>query len=148
MKKIFFFCLFIISFAHVSHAQFLRRDNMLHFNFVLDNGFEKIDLSKSQDVPKRFFMRGTPQLYVTSKNGNATRNLALSYTALYQGAKESDMKVYTMKTPLFSNDFKKDVMAFPVNTGILIAEIRLSIVEPGANPNVNIKPAAFYLYLK
>lgn len=149
MKRILLFLL-LGQIAIISQAQYLRRDNMQAFDYVLDNGFDRINLTQTQEVPKSFFLKGTPQIFITSKNGKyaKNKNLLVTCTAFYQGTKDTDLKVYAMKTPMFTGEFIRDVMGYPTNTAILIGELKLSIIEPGNNSNQSKKQAAFYLYLK
>jgi hypothetical protein len=151
MKKTIALIIFSLTFFTQAKSQYLRKDNMQNFVYFFDNGFEKIDLTQTLEITRAFFTRGTPHLFMVTKNAGyneSKRNLVQSYTAFVRDENNQNLKVFTMKNPLLTKDFQTYIFGCKPGSSIMFSEVKLTIVEPGVNPEKTIKPAAFYIYLK
>ena len=151
MKKTIALIIFSLTFFTQAKSQYLRKDNMQNFVYFFDNGFEKIDLTQTLEITRAFFTRGTPHLFMVTKNAGyneSKRNLVQSYTAFVRDENNQNLKVFTMKNPLLTKDFHTYIFGCKPGSSIMFSEVKLTIVEPGVNPEKTTKPAAFYIYLK
>lgn len=151
MKK--YLILLVLSFAFFTNAksQYLRKDNMQNFVYFFDNGFDKIDLTQTLEISRAFFTRGTPHLFMITKNAGyneSKRNLVQSYTAFVRDENNQNLRVFTMKTPILTKEFQTYIFGCKPGSSIMFSEVRLSVVEPNLSPEKTNKPAAFYIYLK
>jgi hypothetical protein len=151
MKKAIALIILSLTFFNQAKSQYLRKDNMQNFVYFFDNGFEKIDLTQTLEISRAFFTRGTPHLFMVTKNAGyneSKRNLVQSYTAFVRDENNQNLKVFTMKNALLTKDFQTYIFGCKPGSSIMFSEVKLTIVEPGVNSEKNNKPAAFYIYLK
>lgn len=151
MKKYLALTILSIAFFTNAKSQYLRKDNMQNFVYFFDNGFDKIDLTQTMEISRAFFTRGTPHLFMITKNAGyneSRRNLVQSYTAFVRDENNQNLKVFTMKTPILTKEFQTYIFGCKPGSSIMFSEVRLSVVEPNRSPDKTNKPAAFYIYLK
>lgn len=151
MKKAIALIFLCLTFFIQAKSQYLRKDNMQNFVYFFDNGFDKIDLTQTMEISRAFFTRGTPHLFMVTKNAGyneSKRNLVQSYTAFVRDENNQNLKVFTMKNPLLTKDFQTYIFGCKPGSSIMFSEVKLTIVEPGVNAEKSNKPAAFYIYLK
>ena len=151
MKKYLAILVLSIAFFTNAKSQYLRKDNMQNFVYFFDNGFDKIDLTQTLEISRAFFTRGTPHLFMITKNAGyneSKRNLVQSYTAFVRDENNQNLRVFTMKTPILTKEFQTYIFGCKPGSSIMFSEVRLSVVEPNLTPEKTNKPAAFYIYLK
>ena len=151
MKKSLAILVFTLAFFTNAQSQYLRKDNMQNFVYFFDNGFDKIDLTQTLEISRAFFTRGTPRLFMVTKNAGyneSKRNLVQSYTAFVRDENNQNLKVFTMKTPILTKEFQTYIFGCKPGSSIMFSEVRLSVVETNPTPDKTNKPAAFYIYLK
>ncbi len=151
MKKAIALIILSLTFFIQAKSQYLRKDNMQNFVYFFDNGFDKIDLTQTLELSRAFFTRGTPQLFMITKNAGyneSKRNLVQSYTAFVRDENNQNLKIFTMKTPILTKEIQTYIFGCKPGSSIMFSEVRLSVVEPKITSDKTNKPAAFYIYLK
>ena len=76
MKKATVLFILCLTFFIQAKSQYLRKDNMQNFVYIFDNGFDKIDLTQTLEISRAFFTRGTPHLFMITKNAGYSDELA------------------------------------------------------------------------
>lgn len=128
------------------------------FNYILDNGFDKVDLMKVPSVDKSFFNLGNAQLIIYDKNDRSKRNLLNSFTLV---AESNDPKlpnkVFQTPSPNFTSGCKQYLTMLPSGSKITFMEVKLNVTlpvavqqAPGSKHQLGpgVLPIAFYLFIK
>lgn len=128
------------------------------FTYVLDNGFEKIDLMKVPDIDKSFFNLGNAQLIICDKNDPRKKNLLNSFTLIVEPSDPTmQNKVFSNPSPSFTSGCKQYVTALKTQSKITFSEVKLNVTLPVTNPQApgskyglgpGVLPIAFFLYIK
>jgi hypothetical protein len=134
MKKAIAITILSLTIFTQAKSQYLRKDNMQNFVYFFDNGFDKIDLTQTLEISRAFFTRGTPHLFMITKNAGyneSKRNLVQSYTAFVRDENNQNLRVFTMKTPILTKEFQTYIFGCKPGSSIMFSEVKLTIVEPG-----------------
>lgn len=128
------------------------------FTYILDNGFEKIDLMKVPDIDKSFFNLGHAQLLICDKNDPRKKNLLNSFTLIVEPIDQSmQNKIFTMPSSSFTGACMQYVTALKPKSKITFSEVKLNTTLPVANQHApgskyslptGMLPVAFFLYIK
>jgi hypothetical protein len=129
------------------------------FSYVLDNGFEKIDLMKVGTIDKSFFNLGTTQLIICDKNDRSNKNLLNSFTLVIESSDPSKVqnKVFATPSPVFTSGCKQLITILPSQSKITFMEVKLNTTLPVAVQQApgskhvlgpGVLPIAFFLYIK
>ncbi len=128
------------------------------FSYILDNGFEKIDLEKVPDIDKSFFNLGNAQLIIYDKNDPKKKNLLNSFTLIVEPSDPNmQNKVFAHPSPTFSSNCKQYVTALKPKSKITFSEVKLNTTLPVTNAQApgskyglptGMLPVAFFLYIK
>ncbi|MBC7382116.1 MAG: hypothetical protein H7296_03870 [Bacteroidia bacterium] len=128
------------------------------FTYILDNGFEKIDLMKVPDIDKSFFNIGNAQLIICEKNDTRKKNLLNSFTLIVEPSDPNEQsKVFSNPSPTFTSVCKQFVTGLKPKSKITFSEVKLNTSIPVTNSQapgskyglpMGMLPVAFFLYIK
>lgn len=128
------------------------------FTYVLDNGFEKIDLMLVGTVDKSFFNLGNAQLIICDKNDKSRKNLLNSFTLMVEPSESKiQSKVFPTPSPTFTSGCKQMITMLPAQSKITFTEVKLNTTLPVAVQQapgskhalgVGVLPIAFFLHIK
>ncbi|MCF8445775.1 MAG: hypothetical protein K9H61_02160 [Bacteroidia bacterium] len=128
------------------------------FSYILDNGFEKIDLMKVGSIDKQFFNLGNPQLLIYDINDKSKRNLLNSFTLVIESSDQKiQNKVFQTPSPAFTSGCKQLITILPSESKITFMEVKLNTTLPVAVQQApgskhilapGVLPIAFFLYIK
>jgi hypothetical protein len=128
------------------------------FTYILDNGFEKVDLMLVGSIDKSFFNLGNAQLIICDKNDKSKRNLLNSFTLMVEpNDPKIQSKVFPTPSSVFSSGCKQMITMLPSQSKITFTEVKLNTTLPVAvqqapgskhSLGVGVLPIAFFLYIK
>ncbi|OYU97601.1 MAG: hypothetical protein CFE21_04720 [Bacteroidetes bacterium B1(2017)] len=128
------------------------------FNYILDNGFEKIDLMKVGTIDKSFFNLGNPQLIIWDKNDKTKKNLLNTFSLIVESSDPKiQSKVFQTPSCVFTSGCKQLITILPANSKITFTEVKLNTTlpvavqqAPGSKHTLapGMLPIAFFLYIK
>ncbi len=128
------------------------------FNYILDNGFEKIDLMKVGTIDKSFFNYGNAQLIIYDKNDKTKKNVLNTFSLLIEpNDPKIQNKVFQMPSSSFSSGSKQYITLLNSQSKITFAEVKLNVTlpqavqqAPGSKHSLapGMLPIAFFLYIK
>ena len=163
IKTILFalFCLVICQQAATAQQPQANPKNIEiahRFTYILDNGFEKIDLMQVGTIDKSFFNLGNAQLIICDKNDKSKKNLLNSFTLMVEPSDPKiQSKVFPTPSSVFSGGCKQMITLLPSQSKITFTEVKLNTTLPVAvqqapgskhNLGVGVLPIAFFLYIK
>jgi hypothetical protein len=146
------------SFAQQPQANPKNIEIAQRFNYILDNGFEKIDLMKVGSIDKSFFNLGNAQLIIYDKNDKSKKNLLNSFTLMVEPSDPKlQNKIFQTPSPNFGSGCKQYITLLPTQSKITFTEVKLNTTLPVAvqqapgskhQLGVGVLPIAFFLYIK
>ncbi len=158
-KRFILFGLFALVVAGLGAQPNPKNVELAHrFSYILDNGFEKIDLEKVPDIDKGFFNLGSPKLLIYDKNDASKKNLLNSFSLLIEPTGTAlPARVFSNPSPAFTSNCKEYVTSLPAKSKITFSEVKLNITLPVTTAHApgskyglpaGMLPVAFFLYIK
>ncbi len=162
MKKTIFLFAFTLAITAIQAQQPVANPKNIEiaqrFNYVLDNGFEKIDLMKVGSVDKSFFNLGNAQLIIWDKNDARKVNVLNSFTLLAESSDPNiQNKIFATPSPVFTSNCKQHITGMKPQSKITFMEVKLNTTLPVTNQQApgskyglqaGVLPIAFFLYIK
>lgn len=128
------------------------------FSYLLDNGFEKIDLMKVGSIDKSFFNYGNVQLIIYEKNDKSKKNVLNTFSLIIEpNDPKIQNKVFQMPSSWFSAGSKQYITLLNSQSKITFVEVKLNVTLPTAVQQApgskhtlapGMLPIAFFLYIK
>ncbi len=165
MKKMILFLVLILAIGPIDfisaqepQANPKNIEIATRFTYILDNGFEKIDLMKVGSIDKSFFNLGNAQLIICDKNDKNKKNILNSFTLMVEPSDPKiQSKVFQTPSPFFTSGCKQMVTMLPSKSKITFSEVKLNTTLPVAVQQApgsrhvlgpGVLPIAFFLYIK
>lgn len=163
MKRINLICyvwmlLSIPLFAQQPQANPKNIEIAQRFSYILDNGFEKIDLMKVGTIDKSFFNYGNAQLIIYDKNDKSKKNVLNTFSLIVEpNDPKIQNKVFQMPSSSFSSGSKQYITLLNSQSKITFTEVKLNVTlpvavqqAPGSKHTLapGMLPIAFFLYIK
>jgi hypothetical protein len=148
----------IPSFAQQPQANPKNIEIAQRFSYILDNGFEKIDLMKVGTIDKSFFNYGNAQLIIYDKNDKSKKNVLNTFSLIIEpNDPKIQNKVFQMPSASFSSGCKQYITLLNTQSKITFTEVKLNVTlpvavqqAPGSKHTLapGMLPIAFFLYIK